>query len=85
MRAMAAEDPAMRLLPLLLTSLIGLAACGEDFIDPQAEADAAKKRTPKAGMLDDQKRYIERAEAVEDDVMENKARQDAAVEAATGG
>ena len=72
-------------IPALLLGLLFVAGCGEDFIDPEAEAEAAKKRTPKAGMLDDHQRYIEKAEAVEGDVMENKARQDAAVEAATGG
>ena len=75
----------MRSKAILICALAFLAGCGEDFIDPEAEAEAAKKRTPKAGMLDEHKRYVEKAEALEDDVMENKARQDAAVEAATGG
>lgn len=74
----------MRVSAVMLCTMLCLAGCDEEFVDPDAAAETEKER-PAETLLDDHLRYIDRAKAVEGDVLENKERLDAAVEAATGG
>ena len=71
---------AMRL-ALVLAASLALAACkpGDDPPpDPQAAA------TPAPTILDDQRAALDKAQAVEGDVLEGKARTDAALDEAEG-
>lgn len=70
----------MRLIVLALLSMSVLSACGSDAPPPPPPPPAA----PAPTVLDDQLKAIDKAKAVEQQLMDEKAKQDKALEDAGG-